>query len=144
MTMTIQDGAEEALQAFLAAQQDPAAVRLRTLAHAWTGGGGSLQVGRHAVRLIGRDAAGRDFTAGTLHAAPPRLELARVLLGTHGVAADAWLHWSDELVDLRRHGFDAGAKFPSVALDTVTDVEIARLAIGLRDLARLVRGVGGA
>jgi hypothetical protein len=129
---------EPELQAFLATRDPTLGLRLRTLAHAWTTAGGSLLIGRHAVRLVGKGAAGNTFTAGTLrdrdgHA---ELELSRVLLQGNGVSLEAWQAWCDERADLRTHGFAPTAKFPTVRLDALPDGALARLAVGLRDLAR--------
>lgn len=134
---------EPGLQEFLATIPPEAALRIRTLAHAWEGGGGRLFVGRFTVRLLAVDGAGRAYTAGNLHRAhgdPPRptLELGRTLLQLHGVTPTAWTEWCDERPDLPAHGFDAQAKFPLVRLDGITDATLARLALGLRDLALLV------
>lgn len=131
------------LQAFLAPLEPAAALRLRTLAHAWQAAGGTLFVGRVSIRLLAPDGAGRGFTAATLHQAhgtPPRptLELGRVLLQAHGVTSAAWSDWCDERPELRTLGFDPEAKFPVVRLDAASDAALARLASGLRDLARTV------
>ena len=131
--------AEAALQTFLSGMEPGAALPLRTLAHAWQGGGGQLAVGRLAIRLVAVDAKGRPFTAGTLHAAgAPRLELARVLLDAHGVAPDNWTAWCDERPELRDAGFDPQARFPRIHLDAIGEGALARLAMGTRDLARSV------
>ena len=131
------------LQAFLANADPQAALRLRTLANAWQGGGGHLFVGKIAIRLLGADAQGRGFTAGTLHHAHgeppgPNMELGRVLLQAHGVTPAIWTEWCDERPELRPLGFDRNAKFPMVRLDAMPDADLARLASGLRDLARRV------
>lgn len=125
---------EAALTTFLETVPSPDALPLRTLAHAWTGGGGALAVGKVAVRLLGD-----GFTAGTLHArdGPARLELCRVLLEKHGVDADQWTHWSDEFADLAHHGFDHRAKYPSLPIAHLSPAELARLVSGLRDLASM-------
>src|SRR5207237_379642 len=95
------EAGESALREFLQSLDAPTALPVRTVAHAWQGGGGHLAVGRLAIRLVAVDAKGRPFTAGTLHAgAGPRLELARVLLDAHGVSQDAWLAWCDERPEL--------------------------------------------
>ncbi|MCA1818452.1 MAG: hypothetical protein ABR562_03825 [Thermoplasmatota archaeon] len=135
---------DNSLQPFLSSLAPDAGLRLRTLAHAWQGGGGGLYVGRLALRLLAPDGTGRTFTAGTLHVAhgePPKpsLELGRILLQSHGIGAAAWREWCDERPDLRVHGFDGDAKFPVVRLDSLPDAALARLASGLRDLARLVQ-----
>ncbi len=117
----------------------PGGVNVRSLAHAWMSGGGDATVGKLTIRLLGKGDA--PFTAGTIHA--PRgdsehasLELSRVLLEQHGVD---WLHWSDEFADLAHHGFDPSARFPRVVLDDrITPAEMARLVVGLRDLAAQV------
>lgn len=136
---TLQD--EAALQGFLADVAGPEGVAIRTLAHAWQGGGGGIQVGTVAVRLTAGKPDG-PFTAATLHAPRggqgARLELCRVLLERHGVRPDAWVHWSDEFADLAHHGFDAAAKYPTLPLAPLSATELARLVTGLRDLARLV------
>jgi len=142
MPETIQ-AKDPGLQEFLASLPPQDALRIRTLAHAWEGGGGRLFVGRFAIRLLAADGAGRGFTAGNLHRAhgdPPRptLELGRILLQLHGVSPSAWTEWCDERPDLPAAGFDPQAKFPVVRLDGITDATLARLAVGLRDLARLV------
>lgn len=128
---------EPELQAFLASRDPTLALRLRTLAHAWATAGGTLLVGRHAVRLVsqGRNA---PYTAGTLRVRDghAELELSRVLLQGNGVSLEAWQAWCDERPDLRAHGFAPSAKFPTVRLDALPDGALARLAVGLRDLAR--------
>jgi len=130
---------ESALRDFLQGLEPPIAIPVRTLAHAWQGGGGQIAVGRLAIRLVAVDAKGRPFTAGTLHAgAGPRLELARVLLDAHGVSEQSWTAWCDERPELRDAGFDPNAKFPRVQLDALPDATLARLAAGARDLARSV------
>lgn len=130
--------AESDLQAFLAGLDAPTAVRVRTLAHAWTIAGGGLAVGRLSVRLTAGDPA-HPYTAATLHARAntSALELSRVLLGTHGVTSEAWQEWCDERPELRGHGFEPNAKFPAIRLDGLGDAAVVRLALGLRDLARL-------
>ncbi|MES2155014.1 MAG: hypothetical protein V4510_07750 [bacterium] len=131
--------AETALLGFLQGLDPPVALPVRTIAHAWQGGGGNLAVGRLAIRLVAVDAQGRPFTAGTLHAgASPRLELARVLLHAHGVSAASWTAWCDERPELPDAGFDPQAKFPRVELSSLADTALARLALGARDLARSV------
>ncbi len=137
-TVTTPD-AEAALTAFASAMPAEEGLQLRTLAHAWTLGGGTFSVGKVAVRLVG----GKDgFTAGTLYAArgeqPARLELCRVLLEKHGVPDDKWGYWVDEFADLGHHGFVATAKYPALSLGPhVTATELARLVSGLRDLAAM-------
>jgi hypothetical protein len=142
MTQTATMGpGEKPLKDFLFPLEANLAVRLRTLAHAWTTSGGSLLVGKLSIRLVGCDSAGRPFTAGTLHAnqgGRPALELCKVLLLAHGVSAPAWQEWCDERPELRGHGFDPGAKFPLVGLDRLSDGALARLALGLRDLGLAV------
>jgi hypothetical protein len=131
---------EGELQAFLAALDPPTALRVRTLAHAWTLAGGTLAIGRLSIRLVGPAAPpAHPYTAATLHAkgATSALELSRVLLEAHGVPADAWQAWCDERPELRAHGFVAQAKFPAVRLDALGDAALVRLAQGLRDLGRL-------
>lgn len=133
------DKAEAALQAFLVGIEPRVGIAVRTVAHAWQGGGGALAVGRLAIRLVAVDARGRPFTAGTLHAgAGPRLELARVLLDAHGVTHEWWTAWCDERPELRDAGFDPMARFPRIQLDGMSDPALARLALGMRDLARAV------
>lgn len=131
---------EEALQAWLAAFEPAVAIQVRSLAHAWAGGGGRLEIGKLAVRLLppSPDAA---YTVGFLHAAtargPSRLELCRVLVARH-TGDDAWVHWSDELVDLAAHSFDPAAKYPEIPLaEPLPPAALARLVVGLRDLALL-------
>jgi hypothetical protein len=130
---------ESDLQAFLARLEPATAVRVRTLAHAWTIAGGTLAVGRLSLRLTAGADPAHPYTAGTLHAhgATATLELSRVLLHAHGVTPEAWLAWCDERPELRAHGFVAQAKFPAVRLDALPDAALVRLALGLRDLARL-------
>lgn len=130
---------EDELAGFVDALPGGSGVNVRSVVHAWMSGGGSAQVGKITIRLLsGGDA---PFTAGTIHAprgesAHPALELSRVLLEQHGVD---WLHWSDEFADLAHHGFDAAAKFPTVAFDErLTASEVARLVSGVRDLAKMV------
>jgi hypothetical protein len=132
---------EDQLAEFLTGLPEAEAITARTLAHAWASGDGRLQVGRLSVRLIAGDP---PFTAGTLYAphgdhATPRLELCRVVLESRGVPHDDWVHWSDEFADLAHHGFDPATRFPSLVLRSdVSAPEVARLAMGLRDLARMV------
>jgi histidinol-phosphate/aromatic aminotransferase/cobyric acid decarboxylase-like protein len=129
---------EADLQAFLAPLAPATALRLRTLAHAWTLAGGALAVGKHSIRLLG--AATPPFTAATLHArgGTAALELSRVLLQAHGLDPEAWRDWCDERAGLRAHGFLDQAKFPAVRLEALPDADLARLALGLRDLGLLV------
>jgi hypothetical protein len=142
MTMTTVQPAdqERALQEFLEGLPEAARLPARTLAHAWQGGGGHLAVGRLAVRLTGQHNGG-TFTAATIQAprgkAPSRLEIARVLLQSHGVDEAAFNHWADELADLTTLGFDPAARFPALTLDGIDTAALARLATALRDLARL-------
>jgi hypothetical protein len=132
---------EDQLAGFLTSLPEAEAITARTLAHAWASGGGRLQVGRLSVRLTSGDPG---FTAGTLYAphgahVAPRLELCRVVLESRGVPHDAWVHWSDEFADLAHHGFDPAERFPALVLRSdVSPPEVARLAMGLRDLARMV------
>lgn len=137
---------EAALQAFLATLPSEAAVPARTLAHSWTAAGGTLQVGKFTVRLLAQGPQGRTYTAATLHGpaeGEPRLEVARVLLVTHGLAAADWTAWCDERSELSAHGFVAGAKYPCVTLTSMPPATQARLALGLRDLCRLAQGHAG-
>lgn len=143
---TPDDPEEKALAAFLETLPSDRAVTVRTLAHAWQGGGGTLQVGQWAIRLLAAAGDGPNagtFTAGTLHRprdpdGTPRLELCRVILHNNGVPEAAWTHWSDEFADLAPRGFDPTAKFPTLPLDdALTPTDTARLAVGLRDLALL-------
>lgn len=124
--------ATDPLTAFL--DTHPDASTLRTLAHAWESGGGRLAVGTVAVRLqFGPEDSAH--TAATLHA-DSRLELARIILEHHGLDAAGWTHWSDEFTDF--DSFDATAKFPTLSLASITATHLARLATGLRDLAKMV------
>lgn len=138
MATTLISDREAALAAFLENMPEDAVLPARTLAHAWVSGGGGLSVGTAAVRLV---AGEPRFTAGTLHAPragrPPRLELCRVILEKHGVPEAAWSHWSDDFVDLAPLGFDRNARFPRLELGGLGTPETARLATGLRDLARM-------
>jgi hypothetical protein len=134
---------ESALQAFLATLPHAEAVAARTLAHAWAAAGGTHQAGRLTVRLLATTPQGRGFTAATLHGAAsgtPRLEVARVLLATHGVAPVDWTAWCDERAELASYGFDPAAKYPCVPLSGLPPAVVARLALGLRDLCRLAQG----
>ncbi len=130
-------GQEGALRVFLENLDAARAVTVRTLAHAWIAAGQTVQVGRMTVRLIATDKQGFPFTAGTLH--PGRLELARVLLQSHGISEPTWRAWCDERPELASRGFDARANFPAIQLDGASEVTVARLALGLRDLALAVR-----
>ena len=134
---------ETALQAFLATLPAEESVAARTLAHAWAAAGGAHQAGRLTVRLLATSPTGRAFTAATVHGSAsgtPRLEVARVLLTTHGVAPLDWTAWCDERPELAAHGFDAAAKYPSLPLTNLPPAAVARLALGLRDLCRLAQG----
>jgi hypothetical protein len=140
---TPQASDESALQAFLATLPPEEAVAARTLAHAWAAAGGIHQAGRLTVRLLASAPSGRPFTAATLHgpaSGTPRLEVARVLLVTHGVASGDWTAWCDERPELAAHGFDPAAKYPSLPLPDLPPAAVARLALGLRDLCRLAQG----
>jgi hypothetical protein len=130
---------EPELQAFLARLDPAAALRVRTLAHAWALAGGTLAVGRLSIRLVAAGAdPGHPYTAGTLHPGEgAALELSRILLQAHGVAPEAWQAWCDERPELRAHGFEPQAKFPSIRLAGLGDAALVRLALGLRDLALL-------
>lgn len=135
---TLPEATEQALNQWLRRLDDRSAVTVRTLVHAWASGGGGARVGAVAVRLLGRT----DGTAAVVRAprgeGPAALEFARVLMESHGVSHASWVHWSDEFADLAHHGFDPAAKFPTLKLDAdVTDAELARLAVGLRDLAAM-------
>jgi hypothetical protein len=143
MNAAAQASDEAALQAFLATLPSEAAVPARTLAHAWTAADGSLHVGKLTVRLLARGPQGHGYTAATLHGTAddePRLEIARVLLVTHGLAAADWTAWCDDRAELTAHGFEAGAKYPVVRLTGLPPATQARLALGLRDLCRLAHG----
>jgi hypothetical protein len=134
---------ESALQAFLSTLPQDEAVAARTLAHAWAAAGGTHLSGRLTVRLLATGPNGRPFTAATVHgpaSGAPRLEVARVLLVTHGVAAGDWTAWCDERPELAAHGFDPAAKYPCVPLTGLPPADVARLALGLRDLCRLAQG----
>jgi hypothetical protein len=136
---------EAALQAFLATLPAEEAVAVRTLAHAWAAAGGTHQAGRLTVRLLATSPSGRSFTAATLHgpaSGTPRLEVARVLLVSHGVASLDWTAWCDERPELATQGFDPAAKYPCVPLSNLPPAAVARLALGLRDLCRLAQGQG--
>jgi hypothetical protein len=142
VTAEVLADAETALQAFLEPQPEHDGLGLRTLAHAWTSGGGQLQVGSLTVRLLA-NAGTENYTAGTLHPArgekPARLELCRVLLEKHGVGEDRWTYWCDEFADLKAHGFQPTAKFPAADIAQLTPTELVRLVMGLRDLARMAQ-----
>lgn len=132
---------EEALNGFLEDLPQDLALHVRSLAHAWASGDGRLQVGRLAIRLL----AGTEptYTCCVIHAPRgdqpmPSLEFARVLMEKHGIDHDRWVHWSDEFADLAHRGLDPTAKFPTVRLGRdIQPGEIARLATGLRDLAKM-------
>ncbi|HET6399070.1 MAG TPA: hypothetical protein VFH47_05910 [Candidatus Thermoplasmatota archaeon] len=139
MPTVLQPQSEAALMTYLSQLLPEDGVRARTLAHAWAAAGGTIHVGRHAIRLLGQ-AGGHTFTAATLHASAgphgqPCLELCRVILEKHGVDADKWQEWADERPELRLHGFHDHAKYPVVRLGQLDDAALARLALGLRDLA---------
>ena len=139
--LTPKQGDEAALQGFLATLPSEASLAARTLAHAWTVAGGTLQVGKLTTRLVAPAPGGKSFTAATLHAADaPRLEVARVLLQAHGVTATDWTSWCDELAELQPHGFEPSAKYPALPLSNLPPATVARLALGLRDLCRLAQG----
>lgn len=133
---------EAALQAFLATLPPDAALAARTLAHAWTAAGGAIQVGKLTVRMVVAAHDGKSCTAATVHAAEgaPRLEVARVLLQSHGLTATDWTSWCDERVELAAHGFVPTAKYPALPLSGLPPATVARLALGLRDLCRLAQG----
>src|SRR5688572_6584866 len=133
---------EAALQAFVAAMPPDTGLAARTLAHAWTAAGGTLQVGKLTTRLVVRAPDGRTYTAATLHGAEgtARLEVARVLLQAHGVTATDWTSWCDERAELAAHGFVPTAKYPALPLAGLPPTTVARLALGLRDLCRLAQG----
>lgn len=135
---------EAALQSFLSTLPADEALSARTLAHAWSAAGGSFQAGRLTCRLIAQAPRGQPFTAATLHgvgpSGVPRLEVARVLLYSHGVAPADWTMWCDDRPELAAHGFDRNAKYPAVPLTALPPAVLARLAIGLRDLCRLAQG----
>lgn len=139
MTLTAMQRADDGLAQFLAAFPDPVGITARTLAHAWTGGGGDLVIGSKATRLVVGDPA---FTAGTIvapGAGAGHLELSRILLERHGLSNDAWQHWSDEFADLAHRGFDPNAKYPRLPItDDLSPAELVRLVQGLRDLARML------
>lgn len=133
---------EAALQAFVATLPSDAGLAARTLAHAWTAAGGTLQVGKLTTRLVVPSPKGRTYTAATLHGAEgtPRLEVARVLLQAHGLTATDWTSWCDERAELATHGFVPTAKYPALGLSDLPPATVARLALGLRDLCRLAQG----
>jgi hypothetical protein len=131
---------EAALHAFLATLPGDAALNGRTLAHAWTAAGGTLQVGKLTTRFVAM-ANGKPYTAATLHAAEtPRLELARILLQNHGLTETDWTSWCDERAELSAHGFDPAAKYPALPLSNLPPATLARRTLGLRDLCRLAHG----
>ena len=134
---------EAELARFLQALPPPSAIRLRMLAHGWALAGGSVQVGKLAIRL---SAGTPPFTCGTLHPARdghPSLEVAKPPLQAHGLADAAWADWCDERAELRPAGFDPAAKFPVVHLDALSEPAVARLALGLRDLLLAVSDRSG-
>ena len=141
MSMSATASPEEmALQAFVASLPGDAGLAARTLAHAWTVAGGSIQVGKLTTRFVA-PAGTRSFTAATLHAGEaPRLEVARVLLQAHGLTATDWTSWCDELAELQPHGFEPAAKYPTLPIAKLPPATVARLALGLRDLCRLAQG----
>jgi hypothetical protein len=133
---TLPAATEAALAAWLERLPGRTGVTVRTLVHAWASGGGSVQVGAVAIRLLARDATTAAVVRAPRGDAAPVLEFARVLLESHGVPHEAWVHWSDGFAALAHHGLDPAAKFPKLGLDAdVSDAEVARLAAGLRDLA---------
>lgn len=129
---------ETELDTFIGACPEAARLNVRSAAHAWTSGGGTATIGKLTIRLT---AGTPSFTAATIHgprgdALAPRLEFSRSRLEQQGVD---WVHWSDDFTDLVRHGFDAMAKFPTLQFDDdVTPGEMARLVVGIRDLAAAV------
>lgn len=139
LVMPLAASEETALQAFLEGLNGPEQVVARSLAHAWTSGGGTVRPGKVATRLIAKREG--PFTGGSIIAAtaarPARLEIARAIMEHHGLGADAWAHWSDELADLQSRGFDPTSKYPTIALANVDDRMLARLVTSMRDLARL-------
>ena len=135
--MTATTETQDPLPAFLEGLPGGADVPARSLVHAWQSGGGGTQVGQVAIRLTAQDPAGATFTAATLYAQDPRLELCRVILEHHDIGPDSWLAWSDELADLTPLGFDGAAKYPSIRLERLSATHLARLVTGMRDLARL-------
>lgn len=133
----ILSGQESALRVFLENLDGARGLAVRTLAHAWVAAGQTIQVGRMTVRLVATDRQGHPFTVGTLH--PGRLELSRVLLQSHGVSESAWRAWCDERAELASLGFNGASNYPTIQLDGATEATVARLALGLRDVAILVR-----
>lgn len=134
---------EAGLMAFLDTLPEGTAVPVRTVAHAWAASGGGLAPGRFAVRLLGPAQGERPaFTAATLYAprggrTVPTLELAKPLLESHGVDADRFVHWADEILDVAG-GLDPSAKFPTIPLGAdLPPSDLARLVGALRDLARM-------
>lgn len=134
---------EAGLRAFLDTLPEDAVVPARTLAHAWAAAGGSLAPGRVSVRLLGPAQGDRPaFTAATLYAprgeaTAPTLEFAKPFLEHHGVDADRFVHWADEVVDVAG-GLDPTAKFPTLRLGPdLPASDLARLVSALRDLARM-------
>jgi hypothetical protein len=138
MTMTLLGNDEEAFQRHVAAL-GARGLAVRSVGHAWTSGGGTLSVGKVAVRLVAVR-GGRTFTAATIRSDQGVVEVAKPIIQAQGVGHDAWTHWSDELADLRAFGFDAAAKYPTVRLDGIGDAGLARLVLGVRDLALLLAG----
>ncbi len=132
------DASEEALQQFIATVPGEGGTAIRTLAHAWSSGGGRHLAGTHAVRLLGPDNPdGSHNTAAVLRGGgKPVIELARIILEHHGITHDEWTYWSDEIIDLHPD-FDATAKFPTVPLLDLDADHLVRLVVALRDLAML-------
>lgn len=134
---------EAGLRAFLDTLPEGTTVPARTVAHAWAAAGGTLSPGRFAVRLLGPGGGDRPpFTAATLFAprgerAEPCLEVAKPFLEHHGVDADRFVHWADEIVDVG-DGIDPAVKFPTLRLGPdLSASDLARLVGALRDLARM-------
>ncbi len=149
MTLTApqQDPSEQQLQAVLRDLPEPLAVPARGLAHAWVAAGGTIQVGRHTIRLLApHSPGGTPLTAGVVHLGresgrPPRLEICRARVVGHGVDAVDWAHWAGDLLDLQEHGFDPTVKYTHIPLDPpLPPAALAQLVGGLRDLAILFRG----
>ena|SRR5688572_2946453 len=137
-TTLVADDAERALREHVAALPPERALAVRSLSHAWMGGGGTIAVGRLAVRLTA-SRGGAPFTAATLRTDRGELEIGRAVVQAHGVSPEEWLHWSDDLAELRPNGFDAMAKYSAIRLDGLGDANLARLVGALRDLARLLQ-----
>ena len=97
-------------------------------------------MGRVAIRLVA-PAGKTTYTAATIRSDRGELEIARVLVEGHGVSEEAWMHWSDDLAELRPHGFDALAKYSTLRITNLGDMNLARLVGGIRDLARLATSV---